>query len=159
MTGSNKIPEALEPELQARAGQLNPETARRWTTRELAAWLRKEHGVEVNHTTVGRCLQRLRAEAAAVRQAAARDALAKALRTSLRRLRDYERRLAEKVPENAKAGTLASTMELQRRVVDTLAKHGLGEKVEAAVDVTSDGKALTVYLPAEDGGPSPPTSR
>ena len=146
------IPEALEPELQARAGQLNPATRRRWTTRELAVWLREEHGIEVDHTTVGRTLRRLRAEAAATRQAAARDALTKALRTSLRRLRDYERRLADKVPEGAKAGQLASTMELQRRVVDTLAKHGLGEKLTLDADVTSDGQPLTVYLPREDGG-------
>lgn len=148
---TSKIPEDLEEALLARAGQINPTTSKRWGHRELAAWLQTEHGIAVGYRAVGRCLQRLRAEVAAARQAAARDALTRALRPSLQRLRDYERRLAEALPANAKAGTLASTMESQRRVVDTLAKHGLGEKLTLDADVTSDGQALTVYLPREDG--------
>lgn len=152
MTLSRKIPEDLEDALLARAGELNPSTRRRWGHRELATWLRTEHGVEIGYRAVGRCLQRLRAEEAEARQAAARDALAKALRPSLRRLRAYEKRLQEAVPAKARTGVLVEVLDAQRKVVDTLAKHGLGEKLSAAVDVTTDGQALTVYLPREDGG-------
>jgi hypothetical protein len=69
--GTRALPAAVEEDLLTRAGEINPATNRRWTTRELSAWLLSEHKHRLSHTAVAMILRRAREE----RQAAVADAI------------------------------------------------------------------------------------
>ena len=85
------IPAEVEEALLTLAGELNPATRRRWTTRELSAWLQTTHAIRLSHAGVGAILRRARDE----RQAAVADAIRAQVCDNLtRQLQDLDALLA-----------------------------------------------------------------
>ncbi len=117
------IPESLEGELLARAGELNPATQRRWTTRDLAGWLAEEHRIKVDPTTVARTLTRLRAETANAWAAEAREQVQTAFGPLFDNLVKSSERLARAMDVSGPfAPNIVEVTEGLRKVVETFGK-------------------------------------
>lgn len=153
-TPSTVIPEALEETLLEMSGAINPATSKRWHPRELAAWLKSEHAVEVSHMAVWRCLTKVRRARAEVLREVLRERLLETLEfdwenldvlsSELIELADKHR--GEKTPKNF----LAVVGELRKLALAKARTIGIRVEVDGEVDVTSGGKPFTVYLPSED---------
>jgi len=76
---STVIPEALEETLLEMSGAINPATSKRWEFRELAAWLKSEHGIECSRMAVWRCLAKVRRVRAEVLREVLRERLLETL--------------------------------------------------------------------------------
>jgi len=148
MALSRVIPSSYHAEIQQLRSQTNPATGLRWTSREVAAYLRETHGVRCSHMAV------IRLEAALSEWG---DALiAQALREEMRdevgpmkaRLVAASKRLADKVANEEDTSKIAAGVRALSGVVDSFAKLG-GVAAPVAIDVTSGGKPLTLYLPDE----------
>lgn len=61
--GPPKIPEGLHEELFNLSLELNPATGLPYADKDIAAWLKAHHGIEVSHDAVTRCLRPYRREA------------------------------------------------------------------------------------------------
>jgi hypothetical protein len=61
--GPPKIPEGLHEELFNLSLELNPATGLPYADKDIAAWLKASHGIEVSHDAVTRCLRPYRREA------------------------------------------------------------------------------------------------
>lgn len=147
---SRIIPAALHDAVLAKLGELNPDTRRPYTNREVAAWLGDTHGVQCSHMAV----QRL---AAAV-QKDAEEFAAKALRqefiNSIEPMRVKVMALAKTVSDAVKTEDDTSKAAAGLRAVtgalEAVAK--IAGITATRVDVTSGGKtiatATVVVLPA-----------
>lgn len=155
MTTSVTIPEALEPELLRLAGELNPATSRRYTTRELAAWLKTTHGVECSHMAVVRCLRAQRAEIATELRELLREQLLSSMAAEWEALDGLSAEVLEDAAEHRKEKRtkefLGCVAEL-RKIAATRARVAGVERIEVSgeVDLTTGGKPFSLYLPAED---------
>ena len=80
------IPPALEPSILAKAGEGR-------TLREIAAWLKSDHGVECSHVSVQRIVKRAKIERAEVTRAVLQEKLGKSVTTDVDRLEKHARQL------------------------------------------------------------------
>lgn len=143
MSATTKIPEGLEEEVLELAGELNPETSRRWTLRELAAWLLEKHRVEVSHMAVGRLLARLRRERAEALRDALRAELAGTLGPQFQRLDELTTKLAARATPDGKKGVtvkeLALIVDNVRKVLIAKARiAGFADRIELDANVNVD---------------------
>lgn len=127
------IPEAVEESLAALAAATNPATGRRWTCRELSAWLLAEHRIRASHAAVAAALQRARSE----RHAAVAEAIREAVCGSLElQLRDLDQALAEFLNDARSAPTCSDRARSAGVVIQGLAMKlrfaGLAERPEVA---------------------------
>ena len=93
-SGKTKIPDDLAQIALEMSGQIHPATERRWSSQQLADWLRDDHGIEVTARTVSNLLHTLRMEALAPMQDAARHVLLERLAPQLETLDDLIEQMA-----------------------------------------------------------------
>ena len=139
----------------ARLRELNPDTQRPHTTRDVARWLEAEHKIHVGHTTVGRL--RIAAERLSDTQvvAAIREELREAIAPTKAKLFRAARHLDTLVRKSKSTKDVAAGLNAYTRMLHELATLS-GVAAPAQVDVTSAGSPLNFYLPAkrDDGDAS-----
>jgi len=128
------IPSALEGEVlsQHLAGK---------TTREIAAWLKAEHKVDVSYRTVARFLKETRKDNAAGHKAALNAAAAGGALDDLARLDVHARMLHEQALMHAAAGDLKAfrmTVEAHRKIAHTRLHFAGADSPDAALTDLAD---------------------
>ncbi len=160
MDRPSAIPEHLIDLAAEMYGDRNPKTGRRWTFRDLAAWLREQHGLEVSRECVRRAVKPVRAERAELRREVLRERIAKTLPDQLDTLDDLLVKLAADA-RKAKPSARLDVVDVFRKALETkLRFSGVGERVEteaevhvdAAVSVTDARDELAESLAREAAG-------
>lgn len=138
MDRPSAIPEHLIDLAAEMYGDRNPKTGRRWTFRDLAAWLREQHGLEVSRECVRRAVKPVRAERAELRREVLRERIAKTLPDQLDTLDDLLVKLAADA-RKAKPSARLDVVDVFRKALETkLRFSGVGERVESEAEVHVD---------------------
>jgi hypothetical protein len=138
MDRPSAIPEHLVDLAAEMFGDRNPRTGRRWTYRDLAAWLHAEHGLDVSRECVRRAVKPVRAERAELRREILRDRIGATLSDQLDTLDALLVKLA-KDAQKAKPMQRVDLVDVYRKALETkLRFSGVGERVEAEAEVHVD---------------------
>lgn len=146
---SRTIPATLHSVVAERLSALDPSTGKPHTSRAVAAWLKDAHGIECSHHVVLRVAASVDAKHEARVIAALREELRDAVAPALTRLRRASKRLSHLASTSKSVKDLAAATNALTRALHEVAHLG-GVASPITVDVTSNGKPLQVYVPAED---------
>ena len=143
MDRPSAIPEHLVDLAAEMYGDRNPKTGQRWTFRDLAAWLREQHGLEVSRECVRRAVKPVRAERAELRREILRERIGASLSDQLDTLDGLLVKLAADA-QKAKPALRLDLVDTYRKALETkLRFSGAGERVETEAEVHVDA-AVTV---------------
>ncbi|MBL8600338.1 MAG: hypothetical protein JNK72_00295 [Myxococcales bacterium] len=119
------------------------------TQQDGAAWLLSEHGVRVSRMAVTRLVAARHERGEALVVEALREELRDAVRPALIRVRRASKALDAALAGKTDIKTLAVATRAQVEALEALAKLA-GVAAPVAVDLTSGGQTLRVYLPDEE---------
>lgn len=142
------IPDALVSETLAQLRATNPVTGRTYTLREVSAWLASTHNVVASREAVRRLYRRSVEHDEALMVAALREELRDTVAPLLARVRRASCRLDAALAGEGDTKALASGLRAATGALTAVAQLS-GVAKPFAVDVTSDGQQLVVYVPAE----------
>lgn len=147
-SGKTKIPETVADLMLELSGEVHPATQKRWTSAQLAAWLKTEHGITVDPRTVSNLLHTLRTQAALALQDGVRHVILDRLAPQLNALDDLTDALAADASQSTKLSERVTALEAVRRVIETKLKFsGVGERVTMDTDA-SEGGSMTATTKA-----------
>lgn len=144
---SRTIPPALHGPLLAFLREAGPD-GKTHTIRDAAQWLADEHGIKTSARAVARVTAIYNHQAKDLYASILRDEIRDAVGPALDRLRAASRRLGQALEGEDDVKSIALATRAQVAVFDSLAKVS-GVAAPVAVDLTSGGQALRVYLPDE----------
>lgn len=137
------------PAVLERLKSIDPSTGKPYTSRSVAAWLRSAHDVKTTYRSVLRLHAAVTERGEALIVAALREELRDAVAPALARLKRASKRLDTLAARSKSVKDLAAATNAMTRALHEVAHLG-GVAAPVTVDVTSGGKPLTVYVPAED---------
>ena len=144
---SRTIPPALHGPLLAFLREAGPD-GKTHTIRDAAQWLADEHGIKTSARAVARVTAIYNHQAKDLYASILRDEIRDAVGPALDRVRAASRRLAQALDGEEDVKAIATATSAQVAVLEALAKVS-GVAAPVAVDLTSGGQALRVYLPDE----------
>ena len=92
-------------------------------TRVIAEWLKEEHDIAANFTTVARLLNKLRAERSDIAKVVVREYLAPSLTNDLQYLEKLRQRIDERICGNPDDKTLCKLAAEARKIIETKLKY------------------------------------
>ena len=147
MSGRTAIPPELHAPLLAWMSSNHPD-GRRPTHRDAAVWLAETYGVKVSRMSVTRLVASQSERGDAMVVAALREELRDAVGPARTAVVKASRRLVQLLDGEKDMTAVAKGVTALTGALETLARLG-GVAAPIALDVSTAGKALRVYLPEE----------
>ena len=155
---SRTIPAALHAAALARLREINPDTLRPYTCTEVARWLGEARGCPVSRQAVQRLRAAVERQTAEQRNAAIREEFVDLIAPTRAKLSRALRKLDELTDKSKSARDVAAGVNAVARALSTLSDLS-GVSAPQAVDLTTNGRAITLRWadePADDHPPAAP---
>ncbi len=155
---SRTIPARLHAAALERLGETNPDTLRPYTCTEVARWLGEARGCPVSRQAVQRLRAAVERQTAEQRNAAIREEFVDLIAPTRAKLSRALRKLDELTDKSKSARDVAAGVNAVARALSTLSDLS-GVSAPQAVDLTTNGRAITLRWadePADDHPPAAP---
>jgi hypothetical protein len=135
---SDKIPVALHDEIIRMCGVVNPETKRVYSHLNICKWLRREHGIKCNKSTVWSFVCKYQDRTHRLYVEALRDELRGAVKPAIDQLVTTLRRLDKLTKTSSDLGKMSGAVLAVTRALEVVAKlSGVGTPTQVDIVTTT----------------------